>query len=94
LKKKLNQLESRLYIIKNSVSKERIHFSGIEANSGIRFGSIDEFGRHLELIPLTERKPFAEWNTRVYALVFSDGDPKNVSPRFIPTPACISELED
>jgi hypothetical protein len=94
LRKRLNQLESRLYVIQNGLSKERIHFSVPGANSGIWFGDIDRFGRHLRSIPLAERKPFAEWNGRVYALIFSDGDPENVSPCFIPTPVCISELED
>lgn len=94
LKEKLNELVSKLYIIQNGVSKEKIHFSGIEANSGIRFGHVDEFGQHLKSILSAERKPFAEWNTRIYALLFSDGDPKNISLYFMPTPARVSELED
>ncbi|CAB4147756.1 hypothetical protein UFOVP431_47 [uncultured Caudovirales phage] len=94
LQEKINELTSKLYIIQNNLSKEKIHFSGIEANNGVRFSHIDDFSKHLKSISSAERKPFAEWNTRIYALLFSDGDPERSFVRFMPTPARISELED
>lgn len=93
LKEKLNELTSKLYIIQNNLSKEKIHFSEPKANGGIRFNDISCFSQHLKSIPLLERKPFAEWNGDVYALLFIDGDPERSFVRFMPTRARISELE-
>ena len=94
LEEKLDGLMSKLYIIRNSVSREKIHFSEPKVNGGIRFNDIGCFSRHLMSIPLAERKPFAEWNGAVKVLTFSDSDPKNVILYLSPTPARISELED
>lgn len=94
LEEKLDGLMSKLYIIQNSVSREKIHFSEPKVNGGIRFNDIGCFSLHLKAIPLAERKPFVEWNGSVYVLTFFDSNPKNPTPCFLPTPARISELED
>lgn len=65
LRVELRKLKSKLYIISNKITKDKIHFSAADQNHGIWFNTVHDFANHLREIPEAKRKRFAEWNANI-----------------------------
>ena len=88
LEQELGKLRSKLYIICNKITKDKIHFSAADQNDGIWFNTVHDFKNYLGKIPEAKRKPFVEWNGRI--LVANE----LLEHGMRPTPGHTADLED